>query len=88
VTFEGQVGNRRCEFWVFDMASRKVMKRVEFDGPVNFGYTLSGDGKSIYIHGSYPVIEIWDASTLTLRNKIEFDTDLCSQFIIVPKAIV
>jgi hypothetical protein len=88
VTFEGQVGNRRCEFWVFEMATRKVLSRVEFDGPVNFAYTLSGNGKNLYIHGSYPVIDVWDAATLKLRNKIELDSDLCSQFIIVPKTIV
>jgi DNA-binding beta-propeller fold protein YncE len=87
VTFEGQIGNRRCEFWVFEMATRKVLRRVEFDGPVNFGYTLSGTGKNLYIHGSYPVIEVWDAATLKLRNKIELNSDLCSQFIIVPKTV-
>ena len=64
-----------------------MVRRVEFDGPVNFGYTLSGNGKNLYIHGSYPTIEVWDAATLKLRNKIELNSDSCSQFIIVPKSV-
>jgi DNA-binding beta-propeller fold protein YncE len=85
VTFEGAVGNRRVEFWVFDMDSRKVLKRVEFEGPVNFGYTLSGNGKQIYVHGSAPAIQIYDAATLRLRKTIDLNEDLTTGLTILPR---
>lgn len=87
VTFTGDVGNRRCEFWVFDMPTRKVNRRVEFDGPVNFGFTLSGDGKSIYLHGTAPVIEIYDAATLKPRKSIDFGLDLTTRPLVMPRGI-
>jgi hypothetical protein len=85
VTFEGAVGNRRVEFWVFDMDSRKVLKRVEFEGPVNFGYTLSGNGKQIYVHGSAPAIQVYDAATLRLRKTIDLNEDLTTGLTILPR---
>lgn len=85
VTFQGDVGNRRTEFWVFDMPTRKVTRRVEFDGPVNFGFTLSGDGSEIYIHGTAPVVEVYDAATLKPSRSIDFGLDITSGPLVVPR---
>ena len=86
VAFQGAVGNRRCEFWVFDMPTRKVVRKVEFDGPVNFGYTLSGNGQQIYLHGTSPYLEIYDAATLRRRKIIELNEDLTGGILVAPRS--
>ena len=88
VAYQGEGGNRRCEFWVFDMTTRNVTRRIEFDGPVGFGHSLSGDGKSIYVHGSAPVIEVYDAATLKPRKSIDFGIDLTTRPLVIPRGIV
>ncbi|MGH9671753.1 MAG: hypothetical protein ACRD44_01105 [Bryobacteraceae bacterium] len=84
VVYQGDHGNRRVEFWVFDMTSRQVTRRVEFDGPINFRFTLSGDGKQIYIYGSSPLFEIYDAATLRARKTITLDADLTTNLLVLP----
>ena len=85
VAFQGDHGNRRCEFWVFDMQSKNVTRRVEFDGPVNFGMTVSGDGKSLYLHATYPLMEVYDAATLKWRKTVDFGVDLTGGFLVGPR---
>jgi DNA-binding beta-propeller fold protein YncE len=87
VVFQGDVGNRRVEFWVFDMPTRKVTRRVEFDGPVNFSFTLSGNGKLIYVHGAAPVMELYDVTTLTVRKTIDVNADLTTGLMVLPRSI-
>jgi len=84
VAFRDSLGNRRCEFWVFDMATRKLVKMVEFPGPINFRFTLSGDGRQIYIYGSAPAVEIYDAGTLQLKKTIDVNADLTTGLVVVP----
>ena len=87
VAFQGEVGNRRTEFWVLDMTTHKVVKRVEFDGPVNFGYQLSGDGKQIYIAGTAPTIEVYDAETLQRQKVIDVNADITGGLLVVPSSV-
>lgn len=84
VAFQGEVGNRRTEFWVFDMETRKVTNRLEFDGPVNFRFTLSGDGKKIYLHGTAPHLEIYDAATLQKKRVIDINADMSGGLLVLP----
>ncbi len=84
VIFQGDHGNRRVEFWVFDMTTRKVVRRVEFDGPINFRSSLSGDGRRIYIYGSAPAYEIYDAATLRPVKTVTVDADLTTNFLVLP----
>jgi DNA-binding beta-propeller fold protein YncE len=87
VVYQGDHGNRRVEFWVFDMTTRQVTRRVEFDGPINFRFTVSGDGRGIYVYGSSPLVEIYDASTLRPRKSLTLDVDLTSNFLVLPARI-
>ncbi len=87
VVFQGDTGNRRVEFWVFDMTTLKVTRRVEFDGPVNFRFTLSGDGKRIYVHGTAPGMEIYDAATLQKRKAVDMNADLTTNFLLPPRPV-
>lgn len=84
VAFHDNLGNRRSEFWVFDMATRKLANKVEFPGPNNFRFTLSASGKQIYIHGSAPVMDLYDAATLQLKKSIDVGADLTTGLVAVP----
>lgn len=86
VAFQGGIGNRRCEFWVFDMATRKVTDRVEFEGPVNFNFTLSGDGKKIYLDASVATLEVYDAVTLKRRGSIDLGAARAISPLVIPRS--
>jgi hypothetical protein len=49
VAFRDLLGNRQTEFWVFDMTTKKRIKSVEFPGPTQIRFTLSSDGKDIFV---------------------------------------
>jgi len=87
MAYHGDIGNRRGEFWIFDMATRKVVKRAEYDGPPQ-GFTLSGNGKRIYLHSSAPVIEMYDSASLQPAGVIEIGADMTSGPLVVPKHLV
>jgi hypothetical protein len=84
VVFFGSGGDRRTEFWVFDMGTRKVVKQVEFGGPINFRFSVSGDGRQLYAYGSAPIIECYDTATLKLRKTIEVNADLTTGMVVIP----
>ena len=84
VAFQDSLGNRRSEFWVFDMATRKLVKQVEFPGPTSFRFTLSASGKEIYLFGSAPVLEIYDAATLKVKKTIDVNADLTTGIVVLP----
>ena len=84
VAFRDSLGNRKSEFWVFDMGSRKLARTVEFPGPINFNFTLSGDGKILYVHGSSSIVDIYDSQTLQRTKTLQLDTDLTTRLVIVP----
>jgi hypothetical protein len=84
VAFRDSLGNRKTEFWVFEMSSKKLVRTVEFPGPINFNMTLSGDGKRLYIHGSSPYIDVYDSQTLQKTRTLEINADLTTGLVIVP----
>jgi DNA-binding beta-propeller fold protein YncE len=74
---------RRTEFWVFDIPSRKLIKKHEVDTRSRFNFTLSSDGRSLYIYGAGPTIEIYDAETFKLQRVIRFDGDTTTQLLVL-----
>jgi hypothetical protein len=83
VTSSGQGGNRRTEFWVFDVVARKVIKKLEFESRSRFNFAVSGDGRKLYIYGAGPTIEIYDADTLRLEKTITLDGDAITQLLVL-----
>jgi DNA-binding beta-propeller fold protein YncE len=83
VTFSGQGGNRRTEFWVFDVVARKVIKKLEFESRSRFNFAVSGDGKKLYIYGAGATIEIYDAETLKLEKTITLEGDAITQLLVL-----
>jgi len=84
VAYRDTLGNRHTEFWAFDMTTRKLTNTVEFPGPTQIRFTLSGDGKSIFIYGSAPMMDVYDTATLKLRKTLDMNADLSSTMLVVP----
>jgi DNA-binding beta-propeller fold protein YncE len=84
VTLFGGEGNMRAELWAFDMDTRKLVRRNEFPAPISFNFTLSGDGKQLYIHGSTARIDVYDAATLELKKSVDLNTDLTTGLVMLP----
>jgi DNA-binding beta-propeller fold protein YncE len=83
VAMNGQGATRRTEFWVFDIESRKVIKKLEFESRTRFNFALSGDGRRLYIYGAGPTIDIYDADTLKLESTITLDGDAITQLLVL-----
>ncbi len=86
VAFMGSGGNRRPEFWVFDMDTNALAKRIEFSAPINFQFSVSGTGQQLYIYGRASKIDIYDASTLALKKTIDVGSDMTTGLVMVPGA--
>jgi hypothetical protein len=75
VVTNGQTGNKRCEFWKFDMASLKLKDKVEFACRSRFQLGMSGDGTKLYIYGASYDIEVYDAQTMKLEKTWDLGAD-------------
>ncbi len=84
VAFNGMGANRRCEFWTFDIASRKITKTQEFDGRSRFEFNMSSDGKLLYIYGAGNTLEMYDATTLKMVKDLDVNTDMTSNMLVLP----
>jgi len=84
VAINGSPGNRRCEFWAFDMQSRKLIRKREFDGRNRFNFALSADGTKIFIYGAGYDIEVYDSNTFELRSNVVLPGDVTSNMIVMP----
>jgi hypothetical protein len=77
-------GNRRCEFWVFDMTARKLVKKVEFPARNRLDIAISSNGKRLYIFSAGPTIEIFDVDSLQLQKTIDLQTDTTTNLVVMP----
>ncbi len=76
VVSTGDHGNRRCEFWHFDLATDKVTARNEFACRTRFSFGMSGDGKKLYIYGAGFEIEVYDAATMKYEKTWDLNNDV------------
>ncbi len=83
VTTSGAGGNKRSEFWVFDLGTNKLVRKAEFDGRARYSFAVSSDGKSLYIYAAGYQIEVYDAAALKLRNTIDVNTDITTEMIVL-----
>lgn len=84
VAFNGSGGNRRCEFWEFDLTTNKLIRKQEFDGRARFSFGISSTGKELYIFGAGYTLEIYDALTMKLKNTIDLNADITSGMVVLP----
>ena len=84
VATSGGGGNKRSEFWVFDLATNRLARRQEFDGRSRFNFAISSTGKNLYIYGAGYQVEIYDAASLQLRKTIDVNADITAGMIVLP----
>ena len=79
----GQHGNKRCEFWAFDLVSNRVAQAAEVPCRSRFSFGMSGDGKKLYIYGAGFEIEVYDAATLKHERTWDLNNDVTGAGMIV-----
>jgi DNA-binding beta-propeller fold protein YncE len=80
---EGLHGNKRCEFWAFDLATDRITQRAEVPCRARFSFGMSSDGKKLYIYGAGFEIEVYDAATLQHEHTWDLNADITPAGIVV-----
>ena len=84
VNTNGTGGNKRSEFWVFDLITNRLVRKGEFDGRARYNFAVSSDGKDLYIYAAGYQIEVYDAATLKLRHTIDVNADITTEMVVLP----
>jgi DNA-binding beta-propeller fold protein YncE len=71
----GTTGNKRCEFWKFDMASLQLLAKEEFHCRSRYTLGMSADGAKLYIYGASYDIELYDSNTLKYEKTWDLGAD-------------
>jgi len=79
----GTGGNRITEWWVWDIASHKVIRKKEFESRPTFRFSIASDGKKLYLFGAGSTLEIWDADKLESRKLIFLNKDTTTNLITI-----
>jgi len=83
VSTGGNLGNKRCEFWRFDMATKSIQQKAEFSCRTRFTLGMSGDGAKLYIYGAGFQIEVYDTRTLKYERTWDLNSDITGAGMIV-----
>ncbi|HTS61199.1 MAG TPA: hypothetical protein VMH28_04200 [Candidatus Acidoferrales bacterium] len=76
VISNGQHGNKRCEFWAFDLGTNRISKTAEVPCRTRFSFGMSTDGKKLYLYGAGFEIEVYDAATLKYERTWDLNNDV------------
>jgi hypothetical protein len=76
VVSTGDHGNKRCEFWHFDLTTNKLNEKAEFACRTRFSFGMSSNGKKLYIYGANFEIEVYDAATLKYEKTWDLNNDI------------
>jgi len=76
IVANGMHGNKRCEFWAFDLTTDRLTQKVEVPCRTRFSFSMSSDGKKLYIYGAGFEIEVYDTATLKLQKTWDLHTDV------------
>jgi len=79
----GMHGNKRCEFWSFDLETDRIAKTEEVPCRTRFSFGMSGDGKKLYIFGAGFEIEVYDAASLKHERTWDLGNDVTGAGMIV-----
>ncbi len=72
----GNQGNKRCEFWSFDLGTNRIAKTAEVPCRSRFSFGASTDGKKLYLYGAGFEIEVYDAVTLKYERTWDLNNDV------------
>jgi hypothetical protein len=76
IVSNGAHGNRRCEFWSFDLGTNRIDKTMEVPCRNRFSFGMSTDGKKLYLYGAGFEIEVYDAATLKYEKTWDLNNDV------------
>lgn len=85
VVTNGKLGNKRCEFWRFDLKTNAVLQKAEFQCRSRFRFGMSGDGAKLYIYGASYDIEVYGAKTLKLEKTWDLGYDTTGAGMVVAR---
>jgi DNA-binding beta-propeller fold protein YncE len=77
-----EVGN--YQFWTFDLETRRVVSKVEFNGRPRMGLVVSSSGNQLYITTAGPTIDRYDSSTFKHLGTVDLGADM-TNVILVPR---
>jgi DNA-binding beta-propeller fold protein YncE len=73
--------NRVTEWWVWDIAAHKVIKREFLPARVNFRFGISSDGSKLLVYGGGSTIEFYDTKTLKSTKLLYVNKDMTTNLI-------
>jgi hypothetical protein len=73
--------NRVTEWWVWDIAAHKVIKREFLPARINFRFALTSDGSKLMVYGGGSSIEFYDAKTLKSVKLVYLNKDTTTNLI-------
>jgi DNA-binding beta-propeller fold protein YncE len=83
VVQNGMHGNKRCEFWAFDLSTDRLTQKAEVPCRTRFTLGISADGKKLYIYGAGFDIEVYDAATLKYEKTWDLNNDVTYAGIVI-----
>ena len=83
VITNGAQGNKRCEFWAFDLGTNRITQTAEVPCRSRFSFGMAGDGKKLYFYGAGFEIEVYDAVTLKHERTWDLNNDITGAGMIV-----
>ncbi len=83
VVSNGTLGNKRCEFWHFDLSSNRLSDKAEFPCKSRFSFGMSSDGKKLYIYGASFEIEVYDAATFKYERTWDLNNDITGAGLVI-----
>jgi hypothetical protein len=76
VVTNGANGNKRCEFWKFDLNNDRLTQKQEVSCRTRFSFGMSSNGEKLYFYGAGFEIEVYDAATLKLEKTWDLNNDV------------
>jgi hypothetical protein len=75
--------NRESEWWVWDVATHSVIRKVPVPPRISFRFGMSSDGKTLYLYGAGSTIEFFDAATLQSKKLLYLNKDTTTNLIVM-----
>jgi hypothetical protein len=83
IVANGSLGNKRCEFWTFDLTTNRFKQRAELPCRNRFTLGISSDGKKLYLYGAGYDIEVYDAAALKYEKTWDLNNDVAGGIVVL-----
>jgi len=83
VVSNGLHGNKRCEFWAFDLKADRITSTQEIPCRSRFSFGMSSEGKKLYIYGAGFEFDVYDAATLKFEKTWDVNNDITGAGLVV-----